>query len=523
MHRFSQRSSRLFSTSTMVPRYHQLGPRSATPDSLPEAVKPITKQSTNDEHDKHEDLDQDSITEREMEGNAARMLLELSRIVSREISSDSNCITRGSETRDIKNQEELFRDSKDLSSRGTSVSKKPSSSSLSIPKSIEIHNRDLSSASENSMALKSSSYSSLLGQRLPMTLSRNSSFETYSISAEQSQTNRHRTVSLTGDEMAVDEKEQLSPLLLPLHQTPRTPPKDLSPFFQTVRTPSRSAIHHLPRFRQHPLFSEHHELEQHKAIQRALVAGGSGAKALSNVLVSSSAATAAVITPVPEKPRSILSFPSTQNQHSSRGSNNDSLIQEHSEDCKRLFPMELPPLLFQSNQQNQNNMVLPAVSRVPARSCAKPTKRVASLAAKPSPSIRKGTSKKNQPQSPKTKTKKRTVAAKKHSRYRHTGKKFSWKAYPELEEFLIAHREEYLSYSAKNYTIEQRDYNNRLTARLLEHAEANGYSTLFEDCAFSAVRDRIRSYYKSYVQSFKRRKERQEQHDRIKKLEPGCN
>lgn len=89
----------------------------------------------------------------------------------------------------------------------------------------------------------------------------------------------------------------------------------------------------------------------------------------------------------------------------------------------------------------------------------------------------------------------------------------------ELEEFLITNREEYLSFSARNYTIEQRDYNNRLTSRLLEHAEANGYSNLFASCAFSAVRDRIRSYYKSYVQSFKRRRERQEQQDRLKKLE----
>merc|ERR1711935_920433 len=111
------------------------------------------------------------------------------------------------------------------------------------------------------------------------------------------------------------------------------------------------------------------------------------------------------------------------------------------------------------------------------------------------------------------------AAPKKQQRQRHTGKKFSWKVYPELEEFLIIKREEYLSYSAKNYTIEQRDYNNRLTSMLLEHAEASGYSTLFESCTFSAVRDRIRSYYKSYVQSFKRRKERQEEQERLKKLE----
>jgi len=76
---------------------------------------------------------------------------------------------------------------------------------------------------------------------------------------------------------------------------------------------------------------------------------------------------------------------------------------------------------------------------------------------------------------------------------------------------LITNREEYLSFSARNYTIEQRDYNNRLTTKLLEHATVSGYPDLFQHCAFSAVRDRIRSYYKSYVQSFKRRKERQQQ------------
>ena len=88
----------------------------------------------------------------------------------------------------------------------------------------------------------------------------------------------------------------------------------------------------------------------------------------------------------------------------------------------------------------------------------------------------------------------------------------------ELEDFLIRNREEYLSFSAKNYTIEQRDYNNRLTSQLLDHANESGYPDLFEECPFSAVRDRIRSYYKSYVQSFKRRRERQQKRkDRYEK------
>ncbi|KAG7338475.1 hypothetical protein IV203_011105, partial [Nitzschia inconspicua] len=45
-------------------------------------------------------------------------------------------------------------------------------------------------------------------------------------------------------------------------------------------------------------------------------------------------------------------------------------------------------------------------------------------------------------------------------------KKFSWKNYPEWEAFLIANREEYLRHSALNYTVQQKQYNNRLTERL---------------------------------------------------------
>ena len=107
-------------------------------------------------------------------------------------------------------------------------------------------------------------------------------------------------------------------------------------------------------------------------------------------------------------------------------------------------------------------------------------------------------------------------------------KKFSWKNYPEvrntscwidescashgltfvfrqLEAFLIANREEYLRHSALNYTVQQKLYNNKLTERLLEVAADHGY--VFDDEAFSfvTVRDRIRCYFKSYVQSAKKR------------------
>eukprot|EP00956_Cyclotella_meneghiniana_P005951 scaffold7775_cov61-Cyclotella_meneghiniana.AAC.22 len=84
-------------------------------------------------------------------------------------------------------------------------------------------------------------------------------------------------------------------------------------------------------------------------------------------------------------------------------------------------------------------------------------------------------------------------------------KKFSWRNYPELEEYLIANRTEYLRHSALNYTAEQKHFNNRLTEGLLELAARHNY--IFDETCFNfvAVRDRIRCYYKSYVQSSKKR------------------
>lgn len=84
-------------------------------------------------------------------------------------------------------------------------------------------------------------------------------------------------------------------------------------------------------------------------------------------------------------------------------------------------------------------------------------------------------------------------------------KKFSWKSYPELEDFLIANREEYLRHSAMNYTMQQKEYNNRLTERLLTLASECGYIFDEECFSFVAIRDRIRCYFKSYVQSKKKR------------------
>jgi len=84
-------------------------------------------------------------------------------------------------------------------------------------------------------------------------------------------------------------------------------------------------------------------------------------------------------------------------------------------------------------------------------------------------------------------------------------KKFSWKNYPELEAFLVANREEYLRHSALNYTIQQKKYNNRLTERLLDLAAEHLYVFNEDEFSFVTVRDRIRCFYKSYVQSSKKR------------------
>jgi len=84
-------------------------------------------------------------------------------------------------------------------------------------------------------------------------------------------------------------------------------------------------------------------------------------------------------------------------------------------------------------------------------------------------------------------------------------KKFSWKTFPELENYLVEHRASYLQYSAKlNYTAEQKKYNNGLTQGLLDLAAQEGY--MFEGFTFAMVRDRIRCYYKSYVQAVKKKR-----------------
>lgn len=75
----------------------------------------------------------------------------------------------------------------------------------------------------------------------------------------------------------------------------------------------------------------------------------------------------------------------------------------------------------------------------------------------------------------------------------------------QLEQFLVANRQEYLRHSALNYTLQQKQYNNRLTQELLDLATENGYIFDETDFGFVTVRDRIRCYYKSFVQSAKKK------------------
>ena len=69
----------------------------------------------------------------------------------------------------------------------------------------------------------------------------------------------------------------------------------------------------------------------------------------------------------------------------------------------------------------------------------------------------------------------------------------------QLEEFLIKNRKDYFRHAFEhNYTRKQRDFNNMLTEALLKYASEEGY--VFDGFTFVMLRDRIRCYYKSYLQ-----------------------
>ena len=84
-------------------------------------------------------------------------------------------------------------------------------------------------------------------------------------------------------------------------------------------------------------------------------------------------------------------------------------------------------------------------------------------------------------------------------------KRFCWRDFPELENILISNRREYLSFSSRNYSPAQKKFNNNLTATIIKTAEDCGYKFCPNTFDFSAVRDRIRCFYKSYVQGEKKR------------------
>ena len=70
---------------------------------------------------------------------------------------------------------------------------------------------------------------------------------------------------------------------------------------------------------------------------------------------------------------------------------------------------------------------------------------------------------------------------------------------------MIENRDDYLEHSSRNYTVAQKQFNNHLTERLIEVADENGYAFDTDDFNFVAIRDRIRCYYKSFVQTMKKR------------------
>mmetsp|Transcript_29832 Transcript_29832/g.87040 ORF Transcript_29832/g.87040 Transcript_29832/m.87040 type:complete len:369 (-) Transcript_29832:1231-2337(-) len=84
-------------------------------------------------------------------------------------------------------------------------------------------------------------------------------------------------------------------------------------------------------------------------------------------------------------------------------------------------------------------------------------------------------------------------------------KRFCWRDFPELENILVSNRREYLSFSSRNYSPAQKNFNNSLTASIIKTAEECGYKFSPQHFDFSAVRDRIRCFYKSYVQGEKKR------------------
>ena len=382
-----QQQSQLFASSIAPQSQPTFKPRSLTPDQE-DSTDSSQDSSTHDEPEKAS-----------VENDAAHMLLALSKIVTKEISTDSSSITKAK-----KNDSGHQDYSPSSPERGFSkMEQKPvvSPPSATIPKSIDVVNRDwgpfaVAKASAKTipsevLTTRSVSYSSLPSPLTPNTLPN---------STNATNTQRFRAVSLTADEL-VSQENELSPLLLPL-----TAPK----LSFSVPNTNTSSPPLLLRKQQLDLVQLQKELTmklEHEALRRAL--GDSAYTALM-------ASAAVPITPVPEKPRPTLSFKT--NGIVLDGSNHNvsaksGLTQEAVAESKRLLPMELPPLLFQTAKRNQERGIASA-TKVPPRAYNK-----RKVAGKKQLHLNHG---------PRSNNKK--ASSKKQPRQRHTGKKFSWKAYP---------------------------------------------------------------------------------------------
>ena len=413
MARHQQQQTRLFSTFADRQQYRQqhhppMRPfefRPATPELLPEEANKDTTPDLLPE-ETHEPTITSTRTntttpsnhqEDTMEGNAVRMLLELSKIVSKEISADSGCISREQNSNQDCVKEHQDRVGSNLNP-------------TTIPKSIEFKREDFNPSLQ--VSTNTSSHENLarepshvvLGNTqdslsLPPTTasSPNSGFQIFRGNSERISL-RHRTVSVGCEDIIPEDKREHSPLFLP-HASP-LPSKDLGTSFDLAHAspPGPSSIQ--TSLRQHPLLLDRKELGN-EAIRRAL----EGAVASGAVMV----------TPVPEKARPILSFsnPTTNTNivpsidttthrclaFNDSNSNLDGMVHES---CQQ--PLVAPHLLFQAN--NDSN---------------KPKR--------PAKQTRKA-NKKQQPAHAPRPSKKKTQPNKKQARQKYSGKKFSWKAYP---------------------------------------------------------------------------------------------
>ena len=79
----------------------------------------------------------------------------------------------------------------------------------------------------------------------------------------------------------------------------------------------------------------------------------------------------------------------------------------------------------------------------------------------------------------------------------------------------MKHSKKYYHVSNKlNYTIEQKNYNNELTRKVIDYAYSLDIVFCKEDFkTFASIRDRIRCFYKSYSVYLRKKKKDEEKND----------